>query len=154
MRTTEHETIREYLSISDCLATAGQPAREQFAWIAMAGFDKVINLATRDSPGAVADERQVVSRLGMAYRHIAVEWTQPTERKLRDFFLEMRASADLRLFVHCAFNQRVSVFVYLYRVMELGEPRSTAWQQVLEIWQPDETWQSFIERSLANHAAE
>ena len=40
---------------------------------------------------------------------------------------------------------RVSVFVYLFRVIYLKEAPEVAFQDLLEIWQPDDTWQAFIE---------
>jgi hypothetical protein len=43
---------------------------------------------------------------------------------------------------------RVSVFVFLYRVIVKKLDRQECWKEVLKIWQPDDTWQSFIDHML------
>ena len=64
------ERIVNYLNISDTLATAGQPVRQQFRDIKAAGYDLVINLAMPDSPNALPDEAELVAAHGMEYIHI------------------------------------------------------------------------------------
>jgi hypothetical protein len=61
----------------------------------------------------------------------------------------MKAYQDQPVYVHCAMNMRVSVFVYLYRYLILGVPDSEAYQSVMTIWQPNEIWQNFIKTTIA-----
>jgi protein tyrosine phosphatase (PTP) superfamily phosphohydrolase (DUF442 family) len=146
--------ILNFLAISDTLGTAGQPAREQFADIAAAGYEVVINLAMPDSTGALADEAGLVAAHGMAYVHIPVVWERPTLADLARFFDEMEARRGARVFVHCALNMRVSCFVYLYRVIRLGVPPEEAARAMARIWQPDAVWRAFIDRSLAHYGVQ
>ncbi len=145
------ESIVNYLTISDTLGTAGQPSRRQFKAIKAAGYELVINLAMPDSSNALADEADLVAIHGMEYVHIPVVWERPKAGDLDRFFEVMDAHTDRRKLVHCALNMRVSVFVYLYRVLRQGVPPDVAREAMLQIWQPDAVWSRFIHDSLERH---
>ena len=49
-------------------------------------------------------------------------------------------------------NMRVSAFVYLYRMIILGDDGDAAAFPLREVWQPDAVWQAFIDAALARHA--
>jgi len=101
-----------------------------------------------ESPGAITDEGEVVTSLGMKYIHIPVIWESPQISDLEQFFTSMQKVKGLKVFVHCVLNMRVSVFVYLYRVIYLKEDPEVAFQDLLEIWHPDNTWQELIDTAL------
>ena len=69
--------LYNYYEYSPGLLSSGQPTREQFPAIAKAGVEAVINLAPVTDPGALADEAEVVSKLGMGYVHIPVNLDHP-----------------------------------------------------------------------------
>jgi hypothetical protein len=48
---------------------------------------------------------------------------------------------------------RASVFLALYRILQLGWPQDAAMAQVRDIWEPDVVWAAFIKQALANRAA-
>jgi protein tyrosine phosphatase (PTP) superfamily phosphohydrolase (DUF442 family) len=148
------QEILNFLAVSEWLGTAGQPERGQFAAIAAAGYDLVINLAMPDSTGALADEADLVRRQGLEYVHIPVVWEAPTLADLERFVAVMDRFRDNKVFVHCAMNMRVSCFVLLYRVLRLGVPLDEAWQTMQKIWQPDPVWSSFIERCLDHYGCQ
>ncbi|MGH8453432.1 MAG: protein tyrosine phosphatase family protein [Nevskiales bacterium] len=165
--------IFNFLPISERLATAGQPTREQFAAIGSDGYGLVINLAPSDSSNAIANEEQLVAENGMRYVHIPVDWKAPRLEDLTRFFEVMEQNREQKVFVHCAMNLRVSSFVYLYRVLRLNEPEPEAALPLNEIWgrvavyakgsapestavavansfyQPDGIWRRFIDQALA-----
>jgi protein tyrosine phosphatase (PTP) superfamily phosphohydrolase (DUF442 family) len=141
------EEIPNFLQISDRLATAGQPTINQYPAIATAGYQVVINLGLIDSPNALADEATIASNLGFAYIHIPVQWNQPTPEDFQEFADEMDKQNGHKIFVHCAANKRVSVFVYLYR-LRTGTDQPTALQDLAKIWTPNPIWQSLIEQVL------
>ncbi len=93
----------------------------------------------------------MVTRLRMKYIHLPVVWESPQISDLDQFFTIMQQSAGYKVFVHCVLNMRVSVFVYLYRVIFLMEDPKIAFQDLLEIWQPDDLWQAFIDTALKNY---
>jgi len=133
-----------FLKISPQLASAGQPRPEHFPTLAAAGYVAVINLAMRDSVNALADEAQLCEQHHMRYVHIPVPWKEPTLRHFEDFCAAMDALAGCRVLVHCALNKRVSAFLYLYRVLKLGESAQAASQDMHRIWEPDPIWAQFI----------
>jgi len=65
------------------------------------------------------DERGLVERLGLKYVHIPVEWQAPTAADLSKFISAIDAHADKKLFIHCAANKRVSVFMALHSLLAL-----------------------------------
>jgi len=141
------DEIYRYQAISDRLGTAGQPTREQFSAIADAGYEVVVNLRTPDGEDWLADERELVHELGMAYVHISVVWTAPDLEDLRQFMDVMDLYAGRKVFVHCAANARVSCFVYLYRVLRQGMDRERAMANLLKVWTPNATWSRFIKEA-------
>ena len=145
------QDIYNFLPISDALGTAGQPTAEQFPHIRAAGYEVVVNLAMPDSPNALPDEAERVAAQGMAYYHIPVVWESPTDHDLVQFFETLKACQGKKVFVHCVANMRVSAFVFLYRVLHQSVPIEKATQALLKLWQPDEIWQAFIDRTLAQH---
>lgn len=143
--------ILNYVQITETIGTAGQPTREQFAAVAAAGYELVVNLAMPDSPNALADERELSTRQGLDYVHIPVVWEAPAHRDLERFMAVMDRNSGRRVFVHCALNMRVSVFVALYRVIRQGLDIDQARASILQIWEPDPVWKAFMAESLARY---
>jgi protein tyrosine phosphatase (PTP) superfamily phosphohydrolase (DUF442 family) len=147
------EAIQNFVQIREGLATAGQPTIAQFQAIKDAGYTVVINLAVPTSEGAIAQEREIVESLGMQYFHIPVIWEQPTIADFEQFSNTMQQAKNESVFVHCAKNMRVSAFVYLYRTLHEQIREEQAKTDLLKIWQPNETWQKFIEAVQKAEAA-
>jgi len=145
------DAVLNFLRISDALGTAGQPTAEQFSDVRAAGYQVVINLALPTSTNALPNEPELVTGQGMEYVHLPVVWEAPTAQDLERFFETMEQQAGKKVLVHCALNYRASAFVLLYRVLRLGAPPEAAWTTLRQIWEPDETWQSFIDEALAHH---
>ena len=141
--------IVNFLQVSDRLATAGQPTVEQYSAIAAAGYEVVINLALVDSPNALVDEESLASNLGIESIQIPIEWTAPTLADFQKFGSTMDAHPDDKIFVHCAANKRVSVFVYLYRIGQ-GVDELIARQDLVKIWTPNQIWEKFIDRTRSS----
>ncbi len=144
--------ITNYMEIYPWLGTAGMPTADQIECIAAAGYSAVINLALEESPGAIIDEHKRITRLGMKYIHIPVVWESPQISDLEQFFNIMQQLTGLKVFVHCVLNMRVSVFVYLYRVIIFKEDPEIVFHDLLKIWQPDETWQEYIDTAINNYS--
>lgn len=123
-----------YYEYSPQLLSAGQPTRAQFPAIRAAGVEAIINLAPVTDPGALADEQQVVTALGMAYVHIPVDWDHPPLADLHSFLAAMQQFQGKRVLVHCYAGSRASAFVFVYRVRALGAPPATARVTLESIW--------------------
>ena len=145
--------LKNYLKISDKLHTAAQPDYDQFKLIKDSGVEIIINLAEIDSPGAIENESQLVVENMMDYINIPVDFKQPASAELESFFNIMIHSTSKTVLVHCAYNWRVSCFIYLYRIIKLGISEEEAKRDMLKIWEPNKTWQFFIETNLSkqNH---
>lgn len=142
------QAIYNYRRVSDLIGTSGMPTEAQLPDIARAGFQVVINLDQLTSRHALPNERETVEILGMTYVQIPVLWDEPTHADFVAFCAVLEQFVDRRVFIHCVANARVSTFVALYRILRLGWPREVALQSVQAIYQPNATWQHFIESEL------
>ena len=146
----ELQTIRYYYRYDATLASAGQPEASQLELLPGA-FDCVVNLARPDSPHALTDEAGVLEALGLPYIHLPVDFKHPLARDIDNFLAMMREPTEQRLFVHCAYNWRASSFVFLHRIINTGCDPQQAKADLHAIWQPDATWQAFIETTLQRY---
>ncbi|MEC5400074.1 protein tyrosine phosphatase family protein [Uliginosibacterium sp. H1] len=144
-------SIRAYLPIDERLATSGQPKETQIAAIAQAGYTTLINLALHDDPRySLADEASCAAENGLRYVHIPVQFARPEQADLETFFAAMEAAQDERVWVHCAANIRVSIFLGLYRVLRLGWDMEPAFAPMRTLGiVPDAVWQAFIDQTMA-----
>ncbi len=133
--------------IFDWLWTSGQISDNDICQLQKEGFDTVINLALPTSSNALKKEGELVANLHMNYINIPVEWELPevVQFKLCVGLLEQLQGAGQKVWLHCALNNRVSVFVYLYRKLILKESEEIAQYPMREIWEPNMVWREFIE---------
>lgn len=138
------EQIYAWLRIDDRITTSGQPREDELALLPLLGITHVVNLALHSHERALPDEAASVTRLGMRYIHIPVEFDAPTEADFNRFCTAMVATGAEPVHVHCIVNARVSAFLYRYRrdVLGLGEPEARAAMNA--IWQPGGVWADFI----------
>jgi len=141
------DEIKAFVAVSAGLGTAGQPTEAQLAEVAQAGYEVVINLGLLDPRYCLADEAGLTRSLGMAYHHIPVDFQAPRREALNEFFRVRDASRDRRVFVHCAANYRVSSFVALYGQARLGWSAAKGDAHIRRVWQPNDTWQRFIDEA-------
>ena len=141
--------IRNFLQIDERLATSGMPAAEDFESIGRAGYGAVINLALPTSDHALANEGDLVTRAGMTYIHLPVNFEAPRPEDFNRFAAVMNTLRNERVFVHCAVNKRVSAFVFLYRTLRSAQSRPDAERDLQRIWNPDGVWREFINARLA-----
>ena len=146
-----------YYEYSDNLASSGQPTREQLPAIKAAGIEAVVNLAPVTDPGAIPEEGELFSALGIEYQHIPVDWEAPPLKDVKAFFDTMSSFHGKKILVHCYANARASAFVYLWRTHKLGdsgpEPRAT----MEKIWAHNEgyefpnvpQWQALVKAAAA-----
>lgn len=139
---------RNWHEIGDKLLTAGQPSAEEFKSLRAIGSEVVINLSLPTSDHALADEDDIVRGLGLRYHHIPVVFEAPTLDDFDRFCAVMQDEDGHTMFIHCAANKRVSVFVYLWRVLKKGVPREVAERDLHAVWKPDAVWSAFMAAAL------
>ena len=147
------DPIYKYRQPLPDIATSGQPTESQIVAIAAAGYPVIINLALHDDPRySLRDEAATVRSAGMEYIHIPVKFDGPTQADLQTFFEAMDKHSGGKIWIHCAANIRVSVFLGLYLVIRKSEAQEIAFEQLVSLWQPDAVWSAFITESLANRS--
>ena len=138
------EAIYRWHRLDDLITTSGQPTEEQLAEIQALGVRHVVNLGLHTHEKALPDEAASVSRLGMEYIHIPVDFQNPTEQDFQQFCNVMERLADVPVHVHCIANARVSAFFYRYRRDVLGMDERQARTELAAIWRPEGVWEAFI----------
>ena len=140
----EIESIRNYLQISERMASSGQPEESEFNYIAKAGYQVIINLAMPNSDFSIPEEGYIVSVLKMTYVHIAVPFDAPEISHLKEFIKLLHVYESKKIWIHCALNYRVSAFLYLYKTVIQSESPQQAMSVMLPSWQPNSVWQAFM----------
>ena len=139
--------ITNFHFVSENLASSGLLEFEKYQDIEKYGFKHVINLI----PGNQNEEQNLVTSKGMSYEQIPVDWSEPTLDDFEQFLVLMKKYENDKVYVHCEANFRASTFVYLYRVLSLGDKDSEAEKDLLKIWTPSETWKGYIEKVKFSH---
>lgn len=137
-----------YVGNTPRISSAGMPTRSQFAEIANAGFDVVVNLAPATALGAHENEAALVAQRGMHYFHVPVDFASPRQEDFERIARILQAHRGQRVMVHCQMNLRASTFVFLYRVIELNEDPDRAYDDVVRVWQPSPPWRNFMREAL------
>ncbi|MDD2837967.1 MAG: protein tyrosine phosphatase family protein [Sulfuricurvum sp.] len=136
--------ILNYMSITENIASSGQPNESEFAAIADAGYDVIINLAMPNSQNAIPSEGHLVTSNNMIYIHIPVPFDAPELFHLESFIKIMETFADKKVWIHCVKNYRASAFLYHYLRISRGLSTTEVQKAILPSWEPNEIWQRFI----------
>jgi uncharacterized protein (TIGR01244 family) len=143
---TDPEGIYNWRRLDARITTSGQPTEPQLADIQALGVRHIVNLALHTHEKALPDEANSVSRLGMTYTHIPVDFQNPTEEDFAQFRAVIEQLQDVPVHVHCIANYRVSAFFYRYRRDVLGWDDAKARAEMEAIWRPEGVWAAFIQR--------
>ncbi len=143
--------IYNWHRLDDRITTSGQPTEEQLADIRALGVKHVVNLGLHTHEKALSDEAASVSRLGMEYIHIPVDFQNPTEQDFQKFCAVMGELKDVPVHVHCIANARVSAFFYRYRRDMLGFDATQARAEMEAVWQPKGVWVEFVKQRGEGH---
>ncbi|MDD5160472.1 MAG: protein tyrosine phosphatase family protein [Sulfuricurvum sp.] len=137
-------SILNFIQITENIASSGQLDEAQFAIIANAGYDVVINLAMPNSENAIPYEEELVTSKNMVYIHIPVPFDNPEFFHVRSFIKAMETFSDKKIWVHCVKNYRASAFLYHYLHKSRGFSITEAQKAILSSWEPNEIWQRFM----------
>jgi protein tyrosine phosphatase (PTP) superfamily phosphohydrolase (DUF442 family) len=77
--------IYNWRRLDDRITTSGQPTEPQLAEIRAFGVRYIVNLGLHSHEKALPDEAASVSRLGMTYVHIPVDFSNPTDDDFAQF---------------------------------------------------------------------
>jgi uncharacterized protein (TIGR01244 family) len=141
------EAIYNWQRLDNRITTSGQATEKQLADIHALGVRHIVNLGLHTHEKALPDEAASVSRLGMTYIHIPVDFQNPTNDDFDQFCAAMEQLREVPVHVHCIANYRVSAFFYRYRRDVLGMDEAKARADMKQIWHPEGIWARFIRRS-------
>jgi len=142
------QEIINYIKINDNISSSGQPTKEQFEEIAKDNYEIIINLSSDNSENKLENEDEILSKLGLIYIHLPVDFLSPTKKNLKDFIDILSFFSEKKVWVHCIMNYRVSAFMYVYHKYILKTPFENINLEVFEKWSPDEKWQEIMKTSL------
>jgi protein tyrosine phosphatase (PTP) superfamily phosphohydrolase (DUF442 family) len=137
--------------VSPTLVTAGQPAAAALSSLGTQGFGAVIYFLPPTASGIVKDEAEILSRQGIAFVSLKIDFERPTERDYDAFAAAMAAQAGKKVLVHCQINLQASSMVFLHRVIVGKEDPDTAYQPVARLWSPPAAWKRFMAGTLRSH---
>ncbi len=137
--------------ISEQLVTSGQPSAAALASLKALGFDAVIYLAPATVSDAVRDEHKIVTGQGLIFINLPVQFDEPSASDFETFAALLKGLGNRRVLVHCQINLRASSFVFLYRVLSLGDPPRRAYDALSSVWVPHGPWRRLIESELRSH---
>jgi uncharacterized protein (TIGR01244 family) len=140
------ETIYNWRRLDCRITTSGQPTEAELAEIHALGVRHIVNLGLHTHEKALPDEAASVSRLGMTYIHIPVDFQNPTDQDFEKFCSVMEQLKDVPIHVHCIANARVSAFFYRHRRDVLGMDEARARADMEEVWRPKGVWAEFVKR--------
>ena len=140
------KSIYNWRRLDGRITTSGQPTEQQLADIHALGIRHIINLGLHSHEKALPDEAASVSRLGMTYIHIPVDFQNPTDGDFAQFCATMEQLKEVPVHVHCIANYRVSAFLYRYRREVLGTDEVQARADMEQVWQPEGVWAAFVGR--------
>ena len=141
---TDPKDILNWRRVDARLTLSGQPTAAQLQDICAMGVAHVINLAPSDNDGALPDEAERVTGLGMRYTYIPVDFDGPTQEDYNRFCEALEGSDAQFIHIHCIYNARVSAFMLRYAMEGRGGSEQDARKLMDGIWRPGGVWAEFL----------
>jgi uncharacterized protein (TIGR01244 family) len=142
------ENIADYKKNNDNLSTSGQPTENDFIVIADQGFKVVVNIRPESEMIGVFDEKLIVENLGLKYYQIPMTFDSLNKEILTKFFEMMELQNDMKIFVHCHRNIRVSVLFALYRILKQEWKKEDAIKELSEMVDFTPDFESYLNEHI------
>lgn len=146
------ENIADYKKNNDNLSTSGQPTENDFVLIADEGFKVVVNIRPESEMMGVFDEKGIVENLGLQYYHVPMTFDSLNNEILSRFFEMMELQNDMKIFVHCHRNIRVSVLFALYRILKQKWKKEDAVKELSEMVDVTPDFESYLDEHIRRFA--
>lgn len=144
------QSIANWQRLSARATTSGRLEVPDIKALAACGVAHVINLALADSPGALANEAELLVAHGLRYSHVPVPFDAPDDSHFAAFRAALEGD-DQPVHVHCILNWRVSAFFYRWHRDCAGMPEPQARTLMERQWSPHASnhpaaghWQRFL----------
>lgn len=136
--------ILNYIKINELISTSGKPTAEQLETLKEEGFEVIVNIST----DFFDNENKTVSKLGMTYIHIPVDFEEPKVSDLKLFLNIMQSLGANKVLVHCDKNYRVTSFMYVYHKYILKTPFEEIDLSMFDEWTPNEKYRELMKISF------
>lgn len=113
---TSSAEIEKFNTVSDRVATGGQPTVPQIAALAREGFRTIVNLREPSEYDAAAEEA-AARQQKLTYVNIPVKTTDPRPEQVDAFLAALAKPGVYPVFIHCASANRVAAFWMIRRVV-------------------------------------
>ena len=108
--------IEKFNTVSDRVATGGQPTVPQIASLAREGFRTIVNLREPSEYDAAAEEA-AAKQQKLTYVNIPVKSTDPRPEQVDAFLAALANPRVYPVFLHCASGNRAAAFWMIRRVL-------------------------------------
>jgi uncharacterized protein (TIGR01244 family) len=108
--------IEKFNSVSDRVATGGQPTIVQIADLKREGFRTILSLREPTEYDAAAEEAAAKAQ-GLSYVNIPIRKDDPRPQQVEAFLAALGNSRIYPAFIHCASGNRVAGFWMIRRVL-------------------------------------
>ena len=108
--------IEKFNTVSDRVATGGQPTAPQIASLAREGFHAIVSLREPSEYDAAAEEA-AAKQNKLIYVNIPVKSTDPRPEQVDAFLAALANPRVYPVFIHCASGNRVAAFWMIRRVL-------------------------------------
>lgn len=141
--------LYNHVQVDERISTSGVITGEAIEQMAREGYSAVINLLPDAHQHALANEAELVRKHGLDYHHIPVDFAAPNEASYLAFERALDGIEQRqRVYVHCAANMRVSVFMAIYGAKRMGWSAERGARLIAEVWEPNEVWRQFLALQL------
>jgi protein tyrosine phosphatase (PTP) superfamily phosphohydrolase (DUF442 family) len=113
--TTEEPRV---LCIDDNLAGGKTPTQSAYAKAAGSGFRSVLTLRNPKDRGDLVRERFMVEKSGLRYFNISADESPPRTEQVDQFLQLTRDRSNHPMLINCAFADRVTPFMLIFRIIE------------------------------------
>jgi protein tyrosine phosphatase (PTP) superfamily phosphohydrolase (DUF442 family) len=141
------------LCIDDKPTVGGQPSGDAYAKAAANGFRSVLTLRSPKDGVDTLRERFLVESKGMRYFNIASVNALPSPKQIDEFLQFAREPANHPMLINCAFAERVTPYMMIFRIREEGWSEEKALAEAVRLGQPREQMRKFARSYLTPRSA-
>ena len=148
-----HVNVPVILCIDDKPTVGGQPSGDAYAKAAANGFRSVLTLRSPKDGVDTLRERFLVESKGMRYFNIPSVNSLPSPKQIDEFLQFAREPANHPMLINCAFAERVTPYMMIFRIREEGWSEEKALTEAVRLGQPREQMRKFARSYLTPRSA-
>ena len=148
-----HVNVPVILCIDDKPTVGGQPSGDAYAKAAANGFRSVLTLRSPKDGVDTLRERFLVESKGMRYLNIPSVNSLPNSKQIDEFLQFAREPANHPMLINCAFAERVTPYMMIFRIREEGWSEEKALAEAVRLGQPREQMCKFARSYLTPRSA-